>query len=93
MTMTMTLVVIIEIVVTLTICKILVLVMVMMRMNVLYQCRLSFGKCLLCKASYRGWVGVVLAKYNKWLGRAIQLLARTLFHRGGAIELAISLTH
>ena len=77
MTMTTTLVMIMAMLVTLTICKIFILVMVMMGMNVEGQCRLCFGKCRLCKVSYRvgGWVGgwVVLAEHKEWLGRAIQL--------------------
>ena len=61
MTMTMTLVMIMTMVLTLTntICKILILLTIIMGMNVLDQCRLCFGKCCLCKLSYRvggGWV-------------------------------------
>jgi hypothetical protein len=41
------------------------------------------------KVSYQGWVGVILAEYKEWLGRAVQLLARTLFHRRGAMDLTI----
>ena len=55
--MTMTLVMIMAMGVTSTICKIMILETVMMGMNVLDKCHLCFGKCRLCKVSYRVGVG------------------------------------